>query len=291
MTGTLHTATVKLPNTTAIRPLGDFLGEIVNVRNFGAIGDGVADDRAAIQAAIDYAFGTFTSPHGGAGDVGSLMYTNRALFFPAGYYRLVSPIASRAITGAANNGTGAIRLTVSTTGLASGDNINVVGITGTTEANHSWFIDVIDASHCDLRYSGFINAYVSGGTITVPCLKFRMVQGGHIYGAGRTCTRLESASDNAAVVCTYAMAYSRIENISFAANNNGVAFQLDRSGMDTNLTVNLQSNTFMNCQFGGIGGSSPAYGLLIGYGQSMGSETTILNCYTGGCSIPGKAKR
>ena len=180
-----------------------------------------------------------------------------------------------------------VRLTVSTTGLASGDNINVVGIVGTIEANNTWYIDVIDATHCDLRYSAYANAYVSGGTITTPCLELTQVQGGHIFGAGRTGTRIESSSANAAVICTNAMAFTRIENIQFAAHDNGIAFQLDKSGQMVDETVNLQSNTFQNCGFGGIGGHTPAYGLKIGYGQDMGSETSILNCYISGHSIAG----
>ena len=92
------------------------------------------------------------------------------------------------ITGAANNGSGAIRLTLAseignwtygfadtghsvgqagTTNLSDGsqDRIEVYGITGTTEANGNWAYTVIDATHIDLVGSIFTNAYVSGGPI------------------------------------------------------------------------------------------------------------------------------
>ena len=209
------------------------------------------------------------------------------VYFPAGKYRVSSPIAGRAITGAANNGSGLIRLTVSTTGLTTGDNIHVVGVTGTTEANFPWFVTVIDATHLDLQQSTFTNGYVSGGTITTPCLRLRGVYGTKIYGDGKGVSRLESASPNAAVICTNAIGFSHISDLNFAADGNGIAFQLDWANADVG-TVSLQSNTFQNCMFGGIGGhTGPKYGLMIGAGQDMGSETMILNCYIGGCTVAG----
>lgn len=68
------------------------------------------------------------------------------------------------VTGAADNGVGLIRLTVPTHGLQSGDVVTVANVTGTTEANATWTITRIDATHFDLRASTFSNAYVSGGT-------------------------------------------------------------------------------------------------------------------------------
>jgi hypothetical protein len=93
-----------------------------------------------------------------------------------------------AVTGAANNGAGAIRLTLATevanwtyrladTGHAAGaagstnlgnasqNTIEVYGVLGTTEANGNWQYTVADATHIDLKGSTFANAYVSGGAI------------------------------------------------------------------------------------------------------------------------------
>ena len=87
----LAAASIKATSTPTTRPLGDRFGEVVNVRDFGAVGTGLVDDRGAIQDAFNYAFGTKTSPHGGLNDQGSAMYTNKAVFFPAGHYTVSSP--------------------------------------------------------------------------------------------------------------------------------------------------------------------------------------------------------
>lgn len=90
-----------------------------------------------------------------------------------------------AITGAANNGAGKVRLTVATvnlpamatppdgapvpTKLVTGAKINVWNIVGTTEANgEGQTITVINSTHIDLPNVAFSNAYVSGGVIAGP---------------------------------------------------------------------------------------------------------------------------
>lgn len=59
-----------------------------------------------------------------------------------------------------------VRLTVaSTTGMTTGDVRVVSGIVGTTEANGTWTITVIDGTHVDLQGTTFANLYTSGGII------------------------------------------------------------------------------------------------------------------------------
>lgn len=70
------------------------------------------------------------------------------------------------ISGAADNGAGLIRITVSSTSaLTTGDYKTISGVTGTTEANGTWPITVIDGTHFDLQGSTFSNDYVSGGIV------------------------------------------------------------------------------------------------------------------------------
>lgn len=79
--------------------------------------------------------------------------------------------ATRSITGAANNGSGLIRLTIGgsfgTTGYTTGKSfVRVQNVGGVTGSNGSFLINVIDATHVDLVGSTFGGAYTSGGTIT-----------------------------------------------------------------------------------------------------------------------------
>ncbi len=71
-----------------------------------------------------------------------------------------------AVTGAANNGSGLIRLTVAdTTGLTTGDVRYVADVGGVSAATGAWPITVIDGTHVDLQGSAFSGTYTSGGSI------------------------------------------------------------------------------------------------------------------------------
>jgi hypothetical protein len=69
------------------------------------------------------------------------------------------------VLGAAAGADGGVVLTVNSTSQAQTNDVcNVSGVTGTTEANGSFQITVIDATHIELQGVLFVNAYVSGGT-------------------------------------------------------------------------------------------------------------------------------
>lgn len=63
------------------------LNDIVNVKDFGAVGDGVADDQPALDAAYNYAV-TATAWLVGTGAEG---HGRRMLFLPSGTYRIGTP--------------------------------------------------------------------------------------------------------------------------------------------------------------------------------------------------------
>lgn len=74
-------------------------------------------------------------------------------------------VVTRSVIDAADNGDGLIRITLDTTqGLMTGFSTVISGVVGTTEANGTWTITVIDDTDIDLQDSAFSNAYVSGGT-------------------------------------------------------------------------------------------------------------------------------
>lgn len=107
-----------------------------------------------------------------------------------GYVRIISttsPLLTSVNVTNAVSSTGApggkVRLTVTghpfTTGMASA----VAGVGGTTEANGSWFVTVIDPNTIDLEGSNFQNAYTAGGTAST------------IVGSEAQCTVIDRLPD------------------------------------------------------------------------------------------------
>lgn len=72
---------------------------------------------------------------------------------------------SLAVTGAANNGVGLIRITAAAHGYANGMQVSVQDVAGTVEADGIWIISGVTTDTFDLVGSTFANAYVSGGTV------------------------------------------------------------------------------------------------------------------------------
>jgi hypothetical protein len=75
ISGNVSSATALATGSTTARTLANRFADVVNVKDFGAVGDGVADDTVAIQAAIN-----------SIGSKGGLVY------FPAGTYLVSSTI-------------------------------------------------------------------------------------------------------------------------------------------------------------------------------------------------------
>ena len=76
------------------------------------------------------------------------------------------PGAHLPITGAAN-AAGLIRITVTGHGLTTGNVVDISGVVGTVEANRTgWVVTVIHVNNFDLQGSVFVNAYISGGTVS-----------------------------------------------------------------------------------------------------------------------------
>ena len=80
------------------------------------------------------------------------------------------------VTGTASGTGGAVKLTVAlpagalgnpTDSLATGDQVAVASVGGTTEANGTWTITVNDSSHITLTGTTYANAYTSGGTTQI----------------------------------------------------------------------------------------------------------------------------
>ena len=77
---------------------------------------------------------------------------------------------TKSVTGAADNGSGAIRITATGHGLVNGNLVTIKSVGGTTEANNTdtvptWTVTKITDDTFDLDGSTFTNPWTSGGTI------------------------------------------------------------------------------------------------------------------------------
>ena len=114
-----------------------FLGVAVSVRRFGAVGDGVADDTAAIQAAIN---------------------TGKSVYVPVGTYK-VSSVLTMSATGQRIRGEG--RLSVLTTSSATAGilvvnaqfcDVDNLSFAGSVTQTGGWFVDfTVNANRSILR--------------------------------------------------------------------------------------------------------------------------------------------
>jgi hypothetical protein len=227
---------------TTPRTMPDRLAEVVNVKDFGAVGDGKANDTAAIQAAIDAAYGPASAPHGGTN------YTlNRAVFFPAGLYIISAPIRLFMVHGAHIYGAGRFATTIYN---ASGGGCFV-----TNGLNYSRFEDMY--LRCDngsgaivfdcnwdgsgrwavqLQSNTFINMFFNGGTIG-----FRLAADGYQGDSHMLINCYIAAATQAGI---YVAAQNAIQNWLIGGNISSCAIGMWGVGgfFDNYIGVNFTGN-------------------------------------------------
>jgi hypothetical protein len=74
--------------------------------------------------------------------------------------------APRTVSGAVNDGSGQVQLTVTAHPYRNGDWVNVVAVGGVPNATGQWVISAVAANVFSLTGSTFSGAYTSGGTVT-----------------------------------------------------------------------------------------------------------------------------
>lgn len=80
----------------------DHLAQTINVKDYGAVGDGVTDDTNALQAALNAAYGDYSgTPHGALN-----YFSNKAVWFPRGNYKVTNTLQVKWVKGARLYGDG-----------------------------------------------------------------------------------------------------------------------------------------------------------------------------------------
>jgi hypothetical protein len=117
---------------------------MINVKDYGALGDNVADDTAAIQAAIDAAFGSASAPNG------TQFQKNQPLYFPAGHYKTSAPLIITKLQGGKVYGDGRFTTTIRNAvagstvfktngcGYSSFADMNIIGSAGAVLFDLDW---------------------------------------------------------------------------------------------------------------------------------------------------------
>lgn len=98
---------------------------------------------------------------------GGTVLAVRAATVTAGAIRGAGTAVGGGVAGAASGTGGVVKLTMNSAhGLVSGAVVTVASVTGTTEANGTWIVNVTDATHLELVGTTYASAWVSGGTVT-----------------------------------------------------------------------------------------------------------------------------
>jgi len=264
-------------------------GAVTNVLNFGAVGDGVTDDSAAIQAAINY---TYTKPN----NVGGFQLGG-VVFFPKGRY-LVKSTINLPIGITIKGEPSGLAATNNITGFSSGSQIQV---STTLAANAEGFCPAFTLSNGgpitiqDIAINGTLGVtqscalYVGNGSASVPGLSqghfsnlrlvgFNSVFAGakffdctfydcgfesNVYGFRFTTGAFQAVNDLKFVGCIFFGGTSALMQIDVGALVTGVVmtgciFQDDvgvnMNGFNVLGTLNHVSIT--GCYFKGASGSS-----------------------------------
>lgn len=206
---------------TVKRAFGDWSGDIYNVKNFGAIGDGVHNDTPNIQACFDAAFGTL--PHG-HGDTHPEL--NALVYIPSGIYSVQAPSSPTAVSSVIQNGSGTLTYTVaSTAGLSNGSLVFIYGILGGDgDFNGTRVINLGDSVGANTStkvttitkptFNSGAGITYAAATLLTAALTIPGVVGGRICGAGSYSTQL-SLGGQGIILQSNGFRNSRLENLGF----------------------------------------------------------------------------
>lgn len=218
------------------RTLQDRLDDIVFVKNFGAVGDGVTDDTAAIQRALD-------NTYAAGGDV-LARYHHRKIIFPAGKYLITDTLNIPPYILIQGEGKQTTQIVGSMTDRPLAQFTDAAGNTGaafTTESGYSDY-HVTDISFINEAATYNQNCLVidGGNTATFNRVMFR---GGTDALTGSAAYTTDRGTGVAAVSINNASTTVGVKNIAF----NQCDFVNHNYGIEINR--NVRSVSVIDCFF------------------------------------------
>lgn len=265
---------------------------VVNVKDYGAVGNGSTDDTANIQAAFDAAWGALGSTNGPAN-----AKLNKQVYFPPGEYIVTPPASTKTITNVANSG-GFVQYTVNdVNNLTVGQRIHVDGVVATFDnVNGSCKITAINTGSklVTVNQGTSAGSYTSGGTMSSICLFMNNVHGSVVFGAGNGSTVLHCPTSGGVTLASDGFQYSTIRDFSIAAGGPGSrCIALCRFQPAATHAATVQSVTLSQIKFfASTSTGNLDYGLGLATGSNgtdwgQGSEIIIQNCYFEACLVYG----
>lgn len=298
MTVNLATAKFKVTGGTLSESLGDRAARIINVKDFGAVGDwnGTTgtDDTTAIQAAF-----TAMSPGGQANP--SL---NRPVFLPPGNYRTTLPLNVLAQSGGLIFGAGKHVSTITYTGSGTqGQTISTAG-DGATVAGYTPIImtdGVNQTKFKDFSITGTTTNRTSGGSTTMGFFMYQPASGSTGRGVTSACCFENLSISNVATDGAFLGVGANCENMDFLncdfdqcdiagifANGYNSLNNVVIGGVVSNCAINATYNfaTVTLGVGGGLCNSNGSISTIMGV-RFVNNKLDILNLGGQGMSIMG----
>jgi hypothetical protein len=227
-------------------------GDSAQVRNVYVVGFGTCFSVSGhARPYIDHFYGDCINGFAldGVHDVGVIQNFE---FWPFYVHNSAWAVTTYAVSGAADNGSGAIRLTIPTNILVTGDTVQVSAVGGFTGANNRWVATVVDGTHIDLQ--GSQSAPETIGTWT---------SGSRAVAV----TSLDSLAVGQTVNGVNIAAGSTISAIDFAQSV--IYLSAASTGAGSNTALTFANGTFTN------GGS-----VMLDAGRRAGTAVSVTNSET-----------
>ncbi len=235
---------------------------------YGAVGDGAQDDTAAIQACFDAAYGSHANPG----------ISNKAVFFPAGHYRVTRPVYIMDTGGAYVYGAGEYATIIKNDGSVPG-----AVFTASIAASVGGMASVMTVTNTNVAL--YIGNIFSGNLVNPGSVVAKQLTGSPggtgTYVVSRHDSPVPSTTMTAENKSTFylnGVAYSTFRDfaVASASGTAGVAFEYDWAQYPGNNWA-AQLNHFEHMIFAG-----GDIGCRAGISQAQCDTSTWLNCYFAG---------